>query len=348
MKKLNNKLIAGIVTTIIIYGIFFSFQVSFAQRFNNKLDVNTDSINKQALLKLNNEVIQTLNLRVDTMEKYVDAGQKNLDLWLKLLTFILSVLIGFSVYSGLKTRELAKEELVETRKIKESITKEANDAEDRLKNVNDKILLMERSLEITKSIEEKATNMLEGLASKENLVMNEAQKTTIDHAIKKAKEELQKSGLESLKNLYFAKAIKAYGSKEWEEVIRLLSIYIDLNETNKNAFFKRAWAYDELAFKFSGEERIQLLKKSIDDLSEVIRLDPNYASAFNNRADEYEKASEYEKALEDFTTAIRLSPNDPHYYENRASLYKTMKKDIEAEQDYTKARELEKSLTKSA
>lgn len=207
MKKLHRNLTVGIASIIIIYGIFFACQTIFAQSFNRKQDTKADSIIRQEILKLNNEVIQRLDLKVELMEKYVDAGQKNLDLWLKLLAFILTVFIGFSVYSGLQAREKAKDELAEIRFIKEDIGRAANEAEDRLKQVKDKITEIENSAVSAKDIKDKLTLQLDELSQKKDLVLNVSQTKLIDETIYKSKEDLQKTGIETLKNLYLAKAL---------------------------------------------------------------------------------------------------------------------------------------------
>ncbi len=39
------------------------------------------------------------------------------------------------------------------------------------------------------------------------------------------------------------------------------------------------------------------------------RLNPNYAKAFVNRAETYQKKNEYDRAASDYDEAIRLEPN---------------------------------------
>ena len=48
--------------------------------------------------------------------------------------------------------------------------------------------------------------------------------------------------------------------------------------------------------------------KAIVDYSEAIRLDPGLAPAYNNRAHEFEITGERDKAIADFRTALRLAP----------------------------------------
>lgn len=373
MGNLNQKLGIGIASTILVFGIFFSYQVIFAKSPYKKVESNiisvnrdalskldndliqslklkvktlegyveVDSINRQSLLKLTNEIIPTLELRIDSMDKYVESSQKNLDLWLKLLSFILTVLIGFSVYSGLKSRDLAKEELREIKETKDSINKQASDAEDRLKKVTEQLTEIEKTESKTKKIEGELTKKLEEFSSKEDIVLNVTQKKTIDDTIIQTKEELKKSGLDSFKNLYLAKSLKAFSENNWEEVIRLFSSYIDINETNQVAYYKRAYAFSELSDNREGKQMIEYIEKAIIDYTEAIRLVPDDAGAYNNRAIEYEKLVNYEKAIFDYAEAIRLEPTSIMYIKNRAFLYKTMEKTSEADLDNARIKELE-------
>jgi tetratricopeptide (TPR) repeat protein len=345
MKKLNQKLLIGAATAFIVFAMFFAYQVSYAQNYKSQQESLVDSINRQTVLKLNNEVIQSLELKVNSMEKYVESSQKNLDLWLKLLSFILSVLIGFSVYSGLRTRELAKDELAEIRRIREGINREANDAEDRLKMVNDKIIQMEATIENTKKMENEMTLMLDGLANKEEIVLNSKQKKLLDTTISKTKEDLQKSGIESFKNLYFAKALKAQSDKKWDDAIRLLYSYIDLDENNAQAFYNRARAY--LYSAVENQNSVGLFKKALDDINESIRLDSNFIYGYINRGYIYGQLGEDEKAISDYSEAIRHDPKIAVCYFNRGLAYKRLGKLGESEIDYIKAKELDPDIEKN-
>ena len=46
----------------------------------------------------------------------------------------------------------------------------------------------------------------------------------------------------------------------------------------------------------------------IKDFDDFIKLNPNYANAFANRAQTYVNKGDYERALLDFDEAIRLKP----------------------------------------
>ena len=50
--------------------------------------------------------------------------------------------------------------------------------------------------------------------------------------------------------------------------------------------------------------------RAIPDFDEAIRLDPNYADAFYNRANAYAERRQYDRAIADYEAAIKLNPKD--------------------------------------
>jgi tetratricopeptide (TPR) repeat protein len=49
---------------------------------------------------------------------------------------------------------------------------------------------------------------------------------------------------------------------------------------------------------------------AITDYNQAIRIDPNYASAYNNRAIAYYGKGDLDQAIADLETTLRLRPND--------------------------------------
>jgi tetratricopeptide (TPR) repeat protein len=62
----------------------------------------------------------------------------------------------------------------------------------------------------------------------------------------------------------------------------------------------------------------------IEDFTEAIRLNPQYAIAYNNRGDLYAKQGKKEAALADFNEAIRLEPTLVVAYNNRGCVRETI------------------------
>jgi tetratricopeptide (TPR) repeat protein len=77
--------------------------------------------------------------------------------------------------------------------------------------------------------------------------------------------------------------------------------------------------------------------KAISDYTEAIRLDPNYASAFDSRGNAYYARGDYDKAISDFTEAIRLDPNYFRAHVDRGDAYLKQSDFDKAISDYNEA-----------
>jgi tetratricopeptide (TPR) repeat protein len=87
-----------------------------------------------------------------------------------------------------------------------------------------------------------------------------------------------------------------------------------------------------MAWRRLGEE-----DKAISDFTEAIRLDPQDAAAYSDRANSWATKREYDNAIRDFTEAIRLDPKDvPNHF--RRGLVRAEKGEYEnAVKDYDEA-----------
>jgi len=61
--------------------------------------------------------------------------------------------------------------------------------------------------------------------------------------------------------------------------------------------------------------------RAIADYNQAIRINPDYSDAYNNRGVVYVSKGDLDRAIEDYTHAIRLSPNIFGGYSNRANAY---------------------------
>jgi len=77
--------------------------------------------------------------------------------------------------------------------------------------------------------------------------------------------------------------------------------------------------------------------RAISDFSEAIRLNPNYALAFNRRGLAYGKKKEYDRAIADYSEAIRLDPKDASAFNRRGMTYDDKKEYDRAIADYSEA-----------
>jgi len=77
--------------------------------------------------------------------------------------------------------------------------------------------------------------------------------------------------------------------------------------------------------------------RAIADYTEAIRLDPKYALAFLNRGIAFGKKGDIDRAITDFTEAIRLDPNNSQALNNRGFAYASKGDNDRAIADYTEA-----------
>jgi Flp pilus assembly protein TadD, contains TPR repeats len=62
-------------------------------------------------------------------------------------------------------------------------------------------------------------------------------------------------------------------------------------------------------------------QKAIGYLNNAIKLQPNYANAYNNRGNAYADLRKYQQAIEDYNQAIRVQPDYAYAYINRGDAY---------------------------
>ncbi|MCP4653583.1 MAG: tetratricopeptide repeat protein [Candidatus Omnitrophica bacterium] len=85
----------------------------------------------------------------------------------------------------------------------------------------------------------------------------------------------------------------------------------------------------------------EIIDSAISNCSEIIKVDPTYASAYYNRAVAYCGKGNYDQAISDFTKAIELDPDWALAYHSRGIAYGNKGDKAKEAADHVKARELD-------
>ena len=104
-------------------------------------------------------------------------------------------------------------------------------------------------------------------------------------------------------------------AEEYALAVEDYSQVINVNPNHQDAYYWRAWCYDEL-----GDN-----EKVLADLNRLIEINPNLSEAYNNRGFTYEKLEQYDKALVDYDKAIALDPNNETAKNNRQRILDKIK-----------------------
>ena len=90
-------------------------------------------------------------------------------------------------------------------------------------------------------------------------------------------------------------------------------------------------------FRGNAKYELGLYHEAISDYDKAIRLNPDYAFAYNNRGNAKEKLKQYFAAIADFDTAIRLNPDYADAYHNRGLAKEKLKQYFAAIADFDTA-----------
>lgn len=131
-----------------------------------------------------------------------------------------------------------------------------------------------------------------------------------------------------------------------------LYLYAGLLYNESGDFEKSIWSYDKAlnlnpneasAYNNRGMALYSLgrYEPAIQDYSKAIELKPDEASGYGNRGLAYFYLGNYEAAIKDYDKALELSPNNAMVYNDRGAAYNHLDQYERAIQDYSKSIELE-------
>lgn len=98
------------------------------------------------------------------------------------------------------------------------------------------------------------------------------------------------------------------------------------------------------AFALYVGDKLTNPKKAIEYLSNAIKLQPDFADAYNNRGNAYKDLGQYQRAIKDYDEAIRLQPDLAYAYSFRGNAYHNLGQYQRAIEDYNKAIKLRPDL----
>jgi tetratricopeptide (TPR) repeat protein len=111
---------------------------------------------------------------------------------------------------------------------------------------------------------------------------------------------------------------KAIESESWSKLPALCEMLRSRQDLDSAArsevHFIAGFAYSDL----------QDYERALEDYGRAIALNPEDATAYNNRGLAYSDLQDYERALEDYGRAIALNPEDATAYYNRSCAYALM------------------------
>jgi tetratricopeptide (TPR) repeat protein len=127
--------------------------------------------------------------------------------------------------------------------------------------------------------------------------------------------------------LYYQMAITSVNEKDYEQARKLLSLVINLDPTNSQAFYQRGLVWIELG----------ILSCAYDDFTAVLRLDPNNYDAYYHRGIIQLGYGQYKSAIWDFNRAINIDGKRPEAYCGRGEARTAYGRLKLALQDFTQA-----------
>src|SRR5258708_10567485 len=137
----------------------------------------------------------------------------------------------------------------------------------------------------------------------------------------------------NLERGYYSRGLAEYAKGDKKAASADFSQAIQLNPDNMSAYYYRAMLrQDELRFR-----NFEALDSMINDLGQVIRLNPKLADAYQYQGRALYLRAQYSWALSDYDEAIRLNAALPNVFRERADIRRAVGDNRGAIADYTQA-----------
>lgn len=122
-------------------------------------------------------------------------------------------------------------------------------------------------------------------------------------------------------NKFAREGVEAAKKQDWDKAIDLLRKATDLDHKYSDEL---STVYQGAGYAAATDQRYQ---DAINDYGEAVKLTPQNARIFEQRAAVEMKIQDYDKALADYSELIKLKPKEVKYYNYRAYIYE-LKNDL--------------------
>ena len=125
--------------------------------------------------------------------------------------------------------------------------------------------------------------------------------------------------MEKVRPLLMKRAAAYLQTQDFDDAINDLTTYISSDSTSAMAFWQRA-VCQSMMNDFNASQGIDIQLKTartLDDFNHAVKLNPNSAFIYYDRANFYASRKDYAHAIDDYTEALRIDPNLAEAYYNR-------------------------------
>ena len=136
-------------------------------------------------------------------------------------------------------------------------------------------------------------------------------------------------------------------SKGWQNVVKGLRKAVDEMRTQASDSTQEETLHEWMFQQGNFLMMIGQIEKAIEAYSHVIKLNPRYATTYNNRGSAYVFIHAYDRAIKDFNKAIELNRDFAGAYYNRGNAYIFMHAYDRAIKDFNKAIELNRDFAEA-